>query len=118
VCYIVFSVCTDDTGSCYLQGFIKTSVPVNMEMLINLCGPAIYTLGLNQTPILTEIYMNSFVYEFGNVNLTNFKQTKAEIKSFKADVDTTIKNVKEEIQRKYFDFFQRNPNLVLRYLHN
>jgi len=40
---------------------------------------------MDEISVLTEIHINSFVYEFGDVNSVNFEQKREEIKSFKVD---------------------------------
>jgi len=58
-----------------------------METLIDLFGSAICSScpDMDEISVLTEIHINSFVYEFGDVNSVNFEQKREEIKSFKVD---------------------------------
>ena len=58
VVYAALAVCVDDIGNNYLQGYIQTADPINMDMMIDLFGSAIYSPCLeSENPTLTEILM-------------------------------------------------------------
>jgi hypothetical protein len=116
VCYVAFTISVDDTGSRYLQGFVKTVNPCNMETLMTF-GPGIYTPCLeSKSPILTEILMDLEVHEFGKLKARNLEKHKREIMLFKKETGYAMKAVLETIKRKHFKFFQANPHLVDCYL--
>lgn len=109
----------DNSGNRFILGFVQTSRPTTVDALKTVLGSVILSLFLtieHQESLLTEIHVNSCVFEFGDTRASNFEEKKAKILAFKVCADATFAEAVNEIERKCPDTFQNHLRLVLRYL--
>jgi len=119
ITYTAIAICRDDTGNPFLQGFVKTTDPIDTQTVIDAFGPMMYTPCYgdeHENPILIEILINKSVFEFGNIKSKDFKKKKKEIRSLRCDTSIAMTKVVREIRTKHPIFFRCTPHLVLSYL--
>lgn len=120
ILHLVFALSKDDTGNLFLEGFVRTAEPFEVEVLSSPFGDAAHSPCFEdecKNPTLTEILLKDSVREIGEVN-PDFNEKKLEIEKFKQDADVTSTNMTRDIQRKHFNFFQCLPHLVISCLKN
>jgi hypothetical protein len=115
VLYITFAICNDDTGNCFLQGFVKTAHRRRVGPLVRLIGWGVFTICPTPTCVrhtIMEIQMNRSFKEFGDVAAAQFQGFRKDVIAFKTSAAAGL-NI-DELKTLYPNICARYPGLVLK----
>ena len=112
VLYWAFSTIHDDTGSTYVEGFIKINYRVRVAFLVRLIGYGFFdvcsTSGARN--VLLKIKTNSSFQEFGNTQEIVCQGSRNDLANFKVAMDAGL--TLEQLGALYPQICSRYPNFV------
>lgn len=118
--YVTFSVCGDDTGNRFLQGFVRTHKRCYKSLLYRTVGEnVIHDIpGRNEDLyyVLTIIHLGQSLKEFGIPTKSRFEGHLKELKEFKSSVFHGI-TASDELMKRFPKICLQFPNLVVKHTH-
>ena len=109
--FIAFVVGEDSTGNQIINGFVRTTRRVRVNILRNIIGPAIIAniSSKNSYIILEEIQMNPTFFVSGDVESTVYEVVCKNI----AELKQKINHHRDDLKKNHSAIIARHPNILL-----